>query len=133
MSDYPKQQPTIDRDDHRKAGKTQLSVLGDKANSRSAYSLKPNIREVEKKQSEHRRRERKREGGVWRVEEEKERGEERLTHGQLTGDTNQKIMLILLPLSPAKCFHTTPFMCGGRDVNLFSKGQWALSVWFLGN
>lgn len=66
-----------------------------------------------------------------------ERGEnrerQRLTHGQLTGDTNPKIMLIFPPLSLAKCFHTTPFICGGRDVNLFSGWQWALSVWFLGN
>ena len=42
------------------------------------------------------------------------------THRQLTDDTNQKIMLIWAALCPAKCFRTTPFMCGRGDVNLFT-------------
>lgn len=65
--------------------------------------------------------------------ENRERQRQRLTHGQLIRDTNPQIMLIFLPLSRAKCFHTTPFICGGRDVNLFSgwHGHFLCGFWVI--
>jgi len=75
--------------------------------------------------------------GKWKkrkwVRERRKQGEAEAHTWTAYRDTNPKIMLIFPPLSLVKCFHTTPFICGGRDVNLFSGWQWALSVWFLGN
>lgn len=66
-------------------------------------------------------------------EEKTERQRQWLTHGQLIGDTNPQIMLIFLLLSCAKCFYTTPFICGGRDVNLFSgwHGHFLCGFWVI--
>lgn len=95
-----------------------------------AYSCRP---ASSKNRLESRRSKRRERGKVNVGEEKTERRRQRLTHGQLIGDTNPQIMLIFLSLSCAKCFHTTPFICGGRDVNLFSgwHGHFLCGFWVI--